>query len=109
MIDMARHMDVAMAGLSPSTWRLFSDLKQKLLFLCSTILQVDFYPEGRGYSGVFSGRDNYYPRDDYFYGGGYRYILSIHHLSRFVFSWSIWQKQSVKKPARFQSRRSVDV
>ena len=105
MIDMARHMDVAMAGLSPSTWRLFSDLKA-FVFLCSTILQVDFYPEGRGYSGVFSGRDNYYPRDDYFYGGGYRYILSIHHLSRFVFSW---QKQSVKKPARFQSRRSVDV
>ena len=32
MIDMARHMDVAMAGLSPSTWRLFSNLKQKLCF-----------------------------------------------------------------------------
>ena len=32
MIDMARHMDVAMAGLSPSTWRLFSNLKQNLLF-----------------------------------------------------------------------------
>ena len=53
----------------------------KTLFLSSTILQVDFYPEGRGYSGVFSGRDNYYPRDDYFYGGGYRYILSILSIS----------------------------
>ena len=92
MIDMARHMDVAMAGLSPSTWRLFSNLKQKLRFFMFNILQVDFYPEGRGYSGVFSGRDNYYPRDDYFYGGGYRYILSTHHLSRFVFSWSILAK-----------------
>jgi len=38
----------------------------------SVYMEVDFYPEGRGYSGVFSGRDNYYPRDDYFYGGGYR-------------------------------------
>ena len=111
MIDMARHMDVAMAGLSPSTWRLFSNLKQKLLFfLCSTILQVDFYPEGRGYSGVFSGRDNYYPRDDYFYGGGYRYNgTSIHQFFRFVFSWSILAKTKCHKPARFQSRRSVDV
>ena len=32
MIDMARHMDVAMAGLSPSTWRLFSNLNKSFCF-----------------------------------------------------------------------------
>ena len=37
MIDMARHMDVAMAGLSPSTWRLFSDLKQNLFFMFNNL------------------------------------------------------------------------
>ena len=50
--------------------------------------KVQFYPEERGYTGVFNGRDNYYPRDDYWYGG-YRYKLelssqnpknSFHHL-----------------------------
>ena len=37
----------------------------------SSFLQkkVEFYPEERGYTGVFNGRDNYYPRDDYWYGG----------------------------------------
>ena len=69
-----------------------------MVFLCSTILQVDFYPEGRGYSGVFSGRDNYYPRDDYFYGGGYRYngtsYQFISSLDLF-FLGQFWQKQCV--------------
>ena len=61
-------------------------------------MQVDFYPEGRGYSGVFSGRDNYYPRDDYFYGGGYRYngtsCQPITSLDLF-FLGQFWQKRSV--------------
>jgi len=36
----------------------------------SVYMEVQFYPEERGYTGGFNGRDNYYPRDDY-YGGGY--------------------------------------
>merc|ERR1712130_960589 len=35
----------------------------------SVYMEVEFYPEERGYTGVFNGRDNYYPRDDYWYGG----------------------------------------
>ena len=42
MIDMARHMDVAMAGLSPSTWRLFSDLKLKLCFYLQQSCRLTF-------------------------------------------------------------------
>jgi len=39
----------------------------------SVYMEVQFYPEERGYTGVFNGRDNYYPRDDYWNGyGGYR-------------------------------------
>jgi len=39
----------------------------------SVYMEVQFYPEGRGYTGGFDGRDNYYPRDDYWSGfGGYR-------------------------------------
>ena len=42
MIDMARHMDVAMAGLNPSTWRLFSDLKLKLCFYLQQSCRLTF-------------------------------------------------------------------
>ena len=42
MIDMARHMDVAMAGLSPSTWRLFSDLELKLCFYLQQSCRLTF-------------------------------------------------------------------
>jgi len=35
----------------------------------SVYMEVQFYPEERGYTGAFNGRDNYYPRDDYWYGG----------------------------------------
>ena len=42
MIDMARHMDVAMAGLSPSTWRFFSDLKFKLCFYLQQSCRLTF-------------------------------------------------------------------
>jgi len=39
----------------------------------SVYMEVQFYPEERGYTGGFNGRDNYYPRDDYWSGyGGYR-------------------------------------
>ena len=42
MIDMARHMDVAMAGLSPSTWRSFSHLKQKFFFYVQQSCRLTF-------------------------------------------------------------------
>ena len=42
MIDMARHMDVAMAGLNPSTWRLFSDLELKLCFYLQQSCRLTF-------------------------------------------------------------------
>ena len=42
MIDMAHRMDVAMAGLSPSTWRLFSDLKLKLCFYLQQSCRLTF-------------------------------------------------------------------
>ena len=75
--------------------------KSFCFFVWSTILQVDFYPEGRGYSGVFSGRDNYYPRDDYFYGGGYRYILLTHHPSTDFFFLVNFGKNEVLQTCPF--------
>ena len=108
MIDMARHMDVAMAGLSPSTWRLFSDLKLKLCFYVQqscrlTFIQRDvvILESSAAETTTIQGTITFMVVDT---GTSYQSITS-----RFVFSWSIWQKQSVKKPARFQSRRSVDV
>ena len=83
---MAPRMDVATIGRSLSTWRFSLSLLSEVptqFHLCHK--KVQFYPEERGYTGGFNGRDNYYPRDDYWFGG-YRYKLelsSFHHLLSF--------------------------
>ena len=70
-------MDVATIGRSLSTWRFSLSLLSEVptqFHLCHK--KVQFYPEERGYTGGFNGRDNYYPRDDYWFGG-YRYKLEL--------------------------------
>ena len=81
---MAPRMDVATIGRSLSTWRFSLSLLSEVptqFHLCHK--KVQFYPEERGYTGGFNGRDNYYPRDDYWFGG-YRYKLELSSQTVFI-------------------------